>query len=125
MVRAAAVSPWAPAIVGRSGKAANKAWRALRRRRMLRSSHSLFNWRAGLRHNALRFCCEGVRRSRAGYSRIYLVRLRRAYALASSKRGLGGWPSTPGQNFEEATRSRSLIEVNTAGKHEVVDGVQN
>jgi hypothetical protein len=75
--------------------------------------------------NALRFCCEGVRRSRAGYSRIYLVRLRRAYALASSKRGLGGWPSTPGQNFEEATRSRSLIEVNTAGKHEVVDGVQN
>ena len=40
--------------------------------------------------NALRFCCRGVRRSRASQSRIYLARLRRANAPVSSKRGLGG-----------------------------------
>ena len=40
--------------------------------------------------NALRFCCRGVRRSRASQSRIYLARLRRAHAPVSSKRGLGG-----------------------------------
>src|ERR1041384_7716027 len=40
--------------------------------------------------NALRFCCRGVRRSRASQSRISLARLRRAHAPVSSKRGLGG-----------------------------------
>src|ERR1041385_1047807 len=38
--------------------------------------------------NALRFCCRGVRRSRAAPKQNLLARLRRANAPVSSKRGL-------------------------------------
>ena len=43
----------------------------------------------GFLPNALRFCCRGVRRSRAAPKQNLLARLRRANAPVSSKRGLG------------------------------------
>src|ERR1043166_1674612 len=55
--------------------------------------------------NALRFCCRGVRRSRAAPSRIYVARLRRANAPVSSKRGLGaGVHDSLGAGFCKASR---------------------